>query len=43
MTRASIVDEEFNTLYDEYVMPENPIMDYNTRYYIAHDLDRALT
>ena len=38
MTRVSVVDEGLNTLYDEFVMPVNPIMDYNTRYLVLSNI-----
>lgn len=32
MTRVTLIDEAGKTVYDELVMPENPILDYLTQY-----------
>jgi hypothetical protein len=36
ITRVTLVDFQGNTLYDELVKPENPIIDYLTTYHISH-------
>jgi hypothetical protein len=36
ITRVTLVDFQGNTLYDELVKPENPIIDYLTTYPTAH-------
>lgn len=33
LTRCTVVDEKFDVLYDQYVIPDNPIIDYVTRYF----------
>lgn len=32
LARVTIVDYDFNIIMDEFVMPANPIKDYNTKY-----------
>jgi len=32
LTRVTVVDVNHTVIYDEFVVPENPIVDYNTRY-----------
>jgi hypothetical protein len=32
LTRVSVIDQDLNTVYESLVKPENPIIDYNTRY-----------
>lgn len=31
LTRVTVINEDCNTIYETLVMPENPIIDYNTR------------
>lgn len=33
LARISVVDFDFNVIMDEYVVPENKILDYNTKYF----------
>jgi RNA exonuclease 1 len=32
LTRVTVIDRDLNTVYESLVKPENPIIDYNTRY-----------
>lgn len=32
VARVSLVDEELNVVYDTLLLPDNPIIDYNTKY-----------
>lgn len=32
LTRVTVIDRDLNTAYESLVKPENPIIDYNTRY-----------
>ena len=32
LARISLVDFDFNVIYDEFILPENPILDYNTKF-----------
>lgn len=32
LTRVTVIDQDLNTVYESLVKPENPIIDYNSRY-----------
>ena len=38
LERISIVDYDFNMIMDEFVMPMNKILDYNTRFFFLIDV-----